>query len=58
MNFDFWFWGARPPKGPPKLKFMEPSRVWYQVTPLGPIRTIFVPPPENQVIPWNVSDGP
>ena len=40
-----------------KLKFMEPSRVWYQVTPrTSP--TISVPPPENQLTPWNVSDGP
>jgi len=33
MNFDFRFWGVRgaPQKGPQKLKFMEPSRVQYQV---------------------------
>ena len=38
---------------------MEPIRVWYQVnTPGAPYPTIFVPPPENQLMLWNVSDGP
>jgi len=36
---------------------MEPSRVWYQVTPPDP-SAISVSPPENQLMPWNVSDGP
>ena len=36
---------------------MEPSRVWYQVNPRTP-PTISVPPPENQLMPWNVSDSP
>jgi len=40
-----------------KLKFMEPGRVWYQVNPPDP-PTISVPPAENQLMPWNVSDGP
>jgi len=40
-----------------KLKFMEPSRIWYQVNPPDS-PTIFVPLPENQLMPWNVSDGP
>ena len=40
-----------------KLKFMEPSRVWYQVNPPNP-PTIFVPLPENHLMPCNVSDGP
>jgi len=40
-----------------KLNFMEPSRVWYQVTPPDPSNN-FCAPPENQLMPWNVSDGP
>jgi len=36
---------------------MEPSRVWYQVNPPNP-PTIFVPLPENHLMPCNVSDGP
>ena len=60
---EFWFsfFGAPgvPPKGPRKLKFMEPIRVWYQVnTPGLPTPTIFVPPLKNQLMLWNVSDGP
>jgi len=40
-----------------KLKFMESSRVWYQVNHPDPSNN-FCAPPENQLMPWNVSDGP
>ena len=56
LIFDFGAPGV-PPKGPRKLKFMEPIRVWYQVNTRDPTPTIFVPPPENQLMLWNVSDG-
>ena len=59
-NFDFRFWGARgAPKGALKIEVhgtypcMVSSKHSGTHTP-----TIFVPPPENQLEPWNVSDDP
>jgi len=44
MIFDFGAPGV-PPKGPRKLKFMEPIRVWYQVnTPGAPYPNNFCAP--------------
>jgi len=59
-NFDFRFWGARgAPKGAPKIEVhgTYPCMVSSK-HPGTPTRTIFVHPPENQLMLWNVSDGP
>jgi len=59
-TFDFRFWGARgAPKGPPKIEVhgTYPCMVSSK-HPGNPTPTIFVPPPENQLMLWNVSDGP
>ena len=59
-NFDFRFWGASgAPKGAPKIEVhgTYPCMVSSK-HPGTPTPTIFVPPPENQLVLWNVSDGP
>ena len=59
-NFDFRFWGARgAPQRAPKIEVhgTYPCMVSSE-HPGTPTATIFVPPPENQLVLCNVSDGP
>ena len=59
-NFDLRFWGARgAAKGARKIEVRGtyPCMVSSK-NPGTPTPTIFVPSPENQLMLWNVSDGP
>ena len=60
-DFDFSILGHQgcPPKGAPKIEVhgTYPCMVSSK-HPGTPTPTVFVPPPENQLMLWNVSDGP
>jgi len=63
LNFDFRFRGARgagaPPEGVPKIEVHGTCPYMVSSKHSGtPTQTIFVPPPENQLMLWKVSDGP